>query len=107
LETTIEGQDIPTSKYPPSLPFTIEKIWLRIEPDFSAKQIIGEEQLKLLAKQNINKIELDVEEQVQVKSVIFSTGADSDTTYDKRELNPEIQNGKLLIPLGYKLLAIS
>ena len=103
METTVEGQDLPTSKYPPSLPFTIENIWLRIEPDFSAKKIVGEEQLKLLAKQDISKIELDVGEPVQIKSVIFSTGADSNTTYDKRELHPEIQNGKLSIHLGDKL----
>lgn len=86
---------MPTSKYPPSLPFTIENTWLRIEPDFSAKKIIGEEQLKLLAKQDISNIELDIGERVQIKSVIFYTGADVATAYDKRELQPQIRSGKL------------
>jgi aminopeptidase N len=89
--------------YAPSLPFTIENMWLRIEPDFVAKKIIGQEQLKLLAKQNISDIQLDIGQGVEIKSVIFSTGADFDTPYDKKELHPQIQNGKLIIPLEYKL----
>jgi aminopeptidase N len=93
----------PPSKYPPSLPFTIESVWLRIEPDFAAKKLIGQEQLKLLAKQDISNIEIDIGERVQIKSVTFSTAADMDTAYDKRELQSEIRSGKLFIPLGYIL----
>jgi hypothetical protein len=59
------------ANYPPSLPFTIENMWLRIEPDFAAKKIIGEEQLKLLTKQNISNVQLDIGQGVEIKSVIF------------------------------------
>ena len=103
MKAAVEGHDTPAAKYPPSMPFTIENIRLKIEPNFSAKKIFGEEQLKLLARQDISEIELDVGELVKIRSVIFSTGADSDTTYDKRELHPEIHSGKLLIHLGDKL----
>jgi aminopeptidase N len=99
LETTMNTKRMPTAKYPPSLPITIEKIWLRIEPDFSKKEINAEEQLKILAKQKIYDIELDVGELIEIKSVIFSTGADIDSTFDKRGLQSQIQNGKLNIQL--------
>jgi len=71
LKITVNAQNTPAAKYPPSLPFTIEKLWLRIEPDFSAKKIIGEEQLKVLAKQNISNIDLDIGQRVKIESVIF------------------------------------
>ena len=104
MEIALQNQSIPTAKYPPSLIFTIENLWLRIEPDFVAKKILGEEQLKILAKQKIDRIELDIGESVEIKSVFFSTGADTDTAYDKRELKQQqIQNGKLLIPLEYAI----
>lgn len=103
METTVNARTTATANYPPSLPFTIESLLLRIEPDFSAKKIIGEEQLKVLAKQDISEIGLDIGPRVTIKSVIYSTGADADTSYDKRELHPQIQNGKLLIPLENEL----
>src|SRR5919107_2048148 len=77
------------ANYPPSLSFTIENMWLRIEPDFAAK--------------NIEDVHLDIGQGVEIKSVLFSTGVDLDTPYDKKELQPQIQNGKLIIPLEYKL----
>jgi hypothetical protein len=40
----------------------------------------------VLAKQNISNIDLDIGELVEIKLIIFSTGADTDTTYDKRDL---------------------
>lgn len=99
LETAINENNKPKAKYPPSLPVTIEKIWLRIEPDFSNKTVIAEEQIKILAKQKINSVELDVGDLVQIKSVSFSTGADSRSTSDKKELQMNIQNGKVGIDL--------
>jgi hypothetical protein len=39
METIDELKSGPSAKYPPSLPFTIENMWLRIEPDFTAKKL--------------------------------------------------------------------
>lgn len=86
--------------YPPSSQFIIEKMWLRIEPDFERKRITGEEQLKLLARQNINDVELDIGEGVEIKSILFSTGADASTNYDRKELTHNTVNEKLIIHLG-------
>jgi aminopeptidase N len=101
--SNVQSQNTPTAKYAPSLPFIIENMWLRIEPDFSAKKIIGEEQLKLFAKQDISEIELDVGNRIEIKSAVFSTGAGMDTAYDKIELQQEVRNGKVIIPLKYNL----
>jgi aminopeptidase N len=103
MEIEFQNQNMPTVKYPPSLIFTIENLWLRIEPDFVAKKILGEEQLKILAMQKIDGIDLDIGEAVEIKSVFFSTGAGTDTAYDKRELKQQIENGKLHIPLEYTI----
>ncbi len=94
--------ELPTN-YPPSLPFTIENMWLKIEPDFTTKKIIGEQQLKLLIKQNISHIKIDIGTGIDIKSVFFSTGADVDTAYDKKELHPIIQNSQLIISLDDKI----
>jgi hypothetical protein len=40
----------------------------------------------VLAKQNISNIDLDIGELVEIKLIIFSTAADTNTTYDKRDL---------------------
>src|ERR687891_2884950 len=88
--------------YPPSIPFTIEYMWLRIEPDFTTKKITGEEQLKLLARQDINSIELNIGKGVEIKSITFSTGADPNAS-NKDELQSQIVNGKLVIPLEHTI----
>lgn len=86
--------------YPPSLPFTIEKMWLRIEPNFEEKKISSEEQLKLFARQNIDNVELDIGNEVKINSIFFATGADANTNYDIIELTHNILNNKIIIPLG-------
>src|SRR6478735_8149645 len=103
LETVSSENNMPTAKYPPSLPVTIEKIWLKIEPDFLNKSIVAEEQIKILAKQKINNVELDVGELVKIKSIFFSTGADSHSTFDKKDLQLNIQNGKVSIDLEHTI----
>jgi len=50
MERTEEMVHTSNINYPQSLPFTIENMWLRIEPDFEGKRITGEEQLKLIAR---------------------------------------------------------
>ena len=99
MEKTEELMDKININYPPSLPFIIEKMWLRIEPDFEAKRIIGEEQLKLLTRQNVTKIELDIGDAIEIKSITFSTGADAINEYDRKELQKKIENTKLVIYL--------
>jgi aminopeptidase N len=88
--------------YPPSVPFTIKYMWLRIEPDFTTKKITGEEQLKLLARQDVNSIELNIGKGVEIKSITFSTGADPNAS-NKDELQSQIVNGKLVIPLEHTI----
>ena len=54
----ITKQDIQNPiNYPPSMPYTIDHMWLTIEPDFESKSLKGEEQLKLTARQTIDKVE--------------------------------------------------
>ncbi len=45
MERTEELIHVSNINYPPSLPFTIVNMRLRIEPDFEGKRITGEEQL--------------------------------------------------------------
>jgi aminopeptidase N len=99
VNKTEQVSDKVNVQYPPSLPFSIEKMWLRIEPDFEEKRITGEVQLKLFARQNIDNVELDIGNELKIKSIFFSTGADANTNYDIKELTHNILNNKLIIPL--------
>jgi hypothetical protein len=58
--------------YPPSMPYTIDQMWLTVEPDFESKSIKGEEQLKLTARQTVDKVELDCATEMKIESVSFS-----------------------------------
>src|SRR5919202_1155999 len=83
--------ELPGSRthYAPSLLFTISYMRLSVEPDFSSKTIICDQELEIIAIQDVDKIVLDISE-LQIKSVFFITYARniaSHNNYDKLHIN--------------------
>src|ERR687883_2165794 len=72
--------ELPGSRthYAPSLLFTISKMRLSVEPDFSSKTISCNQELEIIAIQDINEITLDISE-LQIKSVFLVTYAHATT----------------------------
>lgn len=108
--------ELPGSKphYPPSIFFNIEYMWLSVEPDFLSKAIRCKQQLKLLIRQDINKLELDAAK-LKIESVFLSSGAavdlgdkaniDTSPTGHQniKELSFKNTNEKLFIEIGKAL----
>ena len=98
--------ELPGSRthYAPSLLFTISKMRLSVEPDFSSKTISCNQELEIIAIQDINEIALDISE-LQIKSVFFITYA-YDTTAgnnipsSRKNLDFRNYDDKLQIELG-------
>ena len=65
--------------YAPSLLFTISDMRLSVEPDFNSKTISCDQELEIIAIQDIDKIVLDISE-LQIKSVFFITYAYNTTS---------------------------
>src|SRR5688572_21965474 len=88
--------------YPPEMPFTINNMWLTIEPNFQKEQIKGIEQLRIITNRSLDKIELDCSKKIDIESTFFSWAADSDniTNPIKLETIHNKENGKLEIKLG-------
>ena len=105
--SNIKKFELPGSRahYAPSLLFTISHMQLSIEPDFRSKTISCEQQLKVVAIQDINKIVLDASE-FQIKSVFYvvASNNNSDKHGSTKELDFRNYNDKLIIKLD-KLLS--
>jgi aminopeptidase N len=97
--------ELPGSRthYAPSLLFTISNMRLSIEPDFNSKTISCNQQLELIAIQDIDEIVLDISE-LQIKSVFFVTDANTisnnNTPTNSKNLDFHNYNDKLHIKLG-------
>src|ERR671930_2036551 len=96
--------ELPGSRthYAPSLLFTINKMRLSVEPDFNSKTISCNQQLELIAIQDIDEIVLDISE-LQIKSV-FSTAyantTNNNNTTTGKNLDFHSYDDKLYIKLG-------
>jgi len=88
--------ELPGSKphYPPSIFFDIEYMWLSVEPDFLSRAIKCRQQLKLLIRQDTNKIELDCAK-LKIGSVFLSSDVQ-----DIKELSFKNTNEKLFVEIG-------
>ncbi len=105
-ESTEKNQfEIEGSKtyYSPDIPFSVNKMWLEIEPDFASKTIRGREQLKITTRQDLNKLELD-SAGLTIESVYYSS---TDIVLDKNKspgknekLDFNIEGEKLIIQLN-------
>jgi aminopeptidase N len=95
----IQNDDLLSFNYPPSMPYIIDQIWLTLNPDFESKTLFGEEQLKLTARQTIDKLELDCATEMKIVSVSLSFADQSNDPMTKLEFDPPI-NDKLVIKLG-------
>jgi aminopeptidase N len=97
--------ELPGSRahYAPSLLFTISNMRLSVEPDFNSKTISCNQQLKLIAIQDIDEIVLDISE-LQIKSVFFvtcaNTTSNNNTPTTSKNLDFHNYNDKLHIKLG-------
>src|SRR5919198_4802674 len=97
--------ELPGSRahYAPSLSFTINKMRLSVEPDFNSKTISCNQQLELIAIQDIDEIVLDISE-LQIKSVFFvactNTTSNNSTPNTSRNLDFHNYDDKLHIKLG-------
>jgi aminopeptidase N len=99
--------ELPGSRthYAPSLLFTISEMRLSVEPDFSSKTISCDQELGIVAVQDIHKIVLDIAE-LQIKSVFFITCAystisnNNNTPPNKKRLDFHSYYDKLHIDLG-------
>ena len=107
LNTNIEShhsiEEIPAN-YPPTLFFNIDHMWLSVEPDFNAKTISCEQQLKITSLQDLDKIELDCsyndKHKIKIDSIYYS---DLLTGANNKNLLFQQYNDKLLIEIGSKL----
>lgn len=98
--------ELPGSKihYPPSVFFIIEHMWLSLEPDFESKILRCKQQLKLMTRDNIDKLELD-SAGLQIESVFLSSaamsigGANLGNNSDLKKLTFESRNDKVAIDL--------
>jgi aminopeptidase N len=72
--------------YAPSLLFTISDMRLSVEPDFNSKTISCDQELEIIAIQDIDKIVLDISE-LQIKSVFFITYAYNTTSNNNNNNN--------------------
>ena len=70
--------------YPPSMSYSINHMWLTVEPDFDSRSIKGEEQLKLTARQDLTEIKLDCATEMKIDSVLFSLADHIDDTANNR-----------------------
>ena len=90
--------------YPPSSYINIEQMWLSIEPDFNAKKISCEQQLKITTLQDLEKIELDCayndQHKIEIKSILYSDAA---SEQDSNRLLFKQYDDKLSIEIGKKL----
>jgi aminopeptidase N len=99
--------ELPGSRthYAPSLLFTISDMRLSVEPDFSSKTISCNQELGIVAVQDIDKIVLDVSE-LQIESVFFitydynTTNSNNNTLPNKKRLDFYNYYDKLHIDLG-------
>src|ERR687888_33899 len=97
--------ELPGSRahYAPSLSFTINKMRLSVEPDFNSKTISCNQQLELIAIQDIDEIVLDISE-LQIKSIFFvactNTTSNNSTPNTSRNLDFHNYDDKLHIKLG-------
>ena len=65
----IEGSIV---HYSPELSFTIDKIWLEIEPDFKSRSLKGKEQIRITARKDLDSVELDCA-QLNIESIYSSS----------------------------------
>ena len=107
-DTNIKKFELPGSKthYAPSLSFTISHMQLSIEPDFKSKTISCEQQLEIIAIQDLDEIILDICE-LHIKSVFYidvvatdaAVSDDSDSDNRTKRLNFRKYGDKLIIKL--------
>ena len=102
--------ELPGSRthYAPSLLFTISNMRLSVEPDFSSKTISCNQELEIIAIQDIDEIALDISE-LHIKSVFFvtygyasttATTAANNTPFTRKNLDFHNYDDKLHIELG-------
>src|SRR5436189_6122847 len=106
--SNVKKFELPGSKahYAPSLSFTISHMQLSIEPDFKSKTISCEQQLEIIAIQDLDEIILDICE-LHIKSVFYidvvvaaaATADDSDSGNRTKKLNFRKYGDKLIIKL--------
>src|ERR671933_870365 len=90
--------------YAPSLSFTISKMRLSVEPDFNSKTISCNQELEIIAIQDIDEIALDISE-LHIKSVFLvtyahATTADNNISFTRKSLDFHNYDDKLHIELG-------
>jgi aminopeptidase N len=93
--------EFPGSKahYPPLLPFTIERMLLKIQPDFNSKKLTDcIEELDIMALRDINEVELDIAE---IKVHEISSSPDIVECYD--DDNDLHKKDKLIIKFSKSL----
>src|ERR671928_2172535 len=105
----IKKFELPGSRthYAPSLSFTISNMQLSVEPDFSSKTISCNQELEIIAIQDIDEIALDISE-LHIKSVFFVTygyasttaTAANNTPFTRKNLDFHNYDDKLHIELG-------
>ena len=96
--------ELPGSRthYAPSLLFTISHMRLSVEVDFNSKTISCNQQLELIAIQDIDEIVLDVSE-LQIKSVFsiaYANTTNNNNTTTGKNLDFHSYDDKLYIKLG-------
>src|ERR671933_96882 len=90
--------------YAPSLSFTISNMRLSVEPNFGSKTISCNQELKIIAIQDIDEIVLDISE-LHIKSVFlvtyaYATTADNNISFTRKSLDFHNYDDKLHIELG-------
>src|SRR5205823_14731101 len=109
--SNVKKFELPGSKahYAPSLSFTISHMQLSIEPDFKSKTISCEQQLEIIAIQDLDEIILDICE-LHIKSIFYidvvvaaATADDSDSDNRTKRLNFRNYGDKLIIKLDKAL----
>ena len=89
--------------YSPDISFSIDKMWLKIEPDFPSKTIRGIQQLKIAARQDLTKLEFD-SAGLTIESVFYSSADivldQKNSLVENKKLGFSIEGEKLIVQLN-------